>query len=123
MPGLPPLTLGVTDATDLTVGATVTLGIRPEKLRIVSASSAGAPGVAAQVRLVEQLGRETVLYADASPLQTQESDSGTSNVTVQLSDQSRLAPGDAIRLAFDPADAYLFAPNGKTVSAAAPALS
>ena len=118
-PGLPPLTLGVTDATGLKPGAAVTLGIRPEKLRIVAADANDATGFPAQVRLVEQLGRETVLYADASPLQTQGSDSGTSNVTVQLGAMSRRAPGDAIRLAFDPADAYLFAASGKTLSVAA----
>jgi multiple sugar transport system ATP-binding protein len=119
-PGLPPLSLDVTDASELKPGATVTLGIRPEKLRIVAADSNDATGFPAQVRLVEQLGRETVLYADASPLQTQDSDSGTSNVTVQLSALSRRVPGDAIRLAFDPADAYLFAASGKTLSVAAP---
>jgi multiple sugar transport system ATP-binding protein len=118
-PGLPPLTLGVTDTTELKPGAAVTLGIRPEKLRIVAADANDATGFPAQVRLVEQLGRETVLYADASPLQTQGSDSGTSNVTVQLGAMSRRAPGDAIRLAFDPADAYLFAASGKTLSVAA----
>jgi len=119
-PGLPPLMLGLAETTGLSVGASVTLGIRPEKLRLVDADSTQGCDFPAQVRLVEQLGRETVLYADAGPLQTQDSDSGTANVTVQLSAMSRLVPGDPIRLAFDPADAYLFAPSGKTVSVVPP---
>jgi len=44
-------------------------------------------------------------------------------VTVQLSALSRPVPGDAIKLAFDSADAYLFAASGKTISVAAPDLT
>jgi multiple sugar transport system ATP-binding protein len=44
-------------------------------------------------------------------------------VPVQLSALSRPVPGDAIKLAFDSADAYLFAASGKTISVAAPDLT
>ena len=36
---MPPLTLGVTDSSELKPGAAVTLGIRPEKLRLVAVDS------------------------------------------------------------------------------------
>ena len=67
--------------------------------------------------LVEHLGRETVLYADASPLLTYNSDSGTKNVTVQMSEIANLSAGDQVLLGFDPVDLYLFSPNGKTITA------
>jgi multiple sugar transport system ATP-binding protein len=93
------------DAT-LAPGDTVTVGIRPEGIRLAPASD-GA-GFPATVQLVEHLGRETIVYADATPLRCIGSDTGTGNLTVHLPDVAQLPAGTPLRLTFDPADAYLF---------------
>ncbi|GGA98001.1 ABC transporter ATP-binding protein [Allosediminivita pacifica] len=116
VPGLPPLTIpALRPDHGLTVGDAVTLGIRPEHLR---ANPGGTVVIAeATIRLAEQLGRETVLYADAGALRTTGSDTGTDNVTLLLGEGAPPAEGSTIRFGFDPADAYLFRSDGHTVSA------
>lgn len=100
------------------VGSSVTVGIRPEKLRI------GDPGdgtsFQAHVRLTEYLGRETIVYADAAPLSTTGSDSGTGVFTIQIGDIQPFAPDAAVTVGFDAGAAYLFDSNGKTLSATKP---
>jgi len=117
--GLGELEINVVPESGLKAGAKVSIGVRPEKLRLVSISENIGRRFPAVVRLVEQLGRETVIYADASPLITQGSDSGTANVTVQLSDIAQITQDREITIGFDLADLYLFASNGETVSRAA----
>jgi multiple sugar transport system ATP-binding protein len=87
----------------LAAGDTVTVGLRPEDIKVGSQGT-----IAAKVRLVEHLGRESILYADAAPLICVGSDTGTSNLTVQLPDIAAITAGDEIRLGFDPARAYVF---------------
>ena len=98
----------VVDGAGLAVGDGVTIGVRPEAL--VIDRDGGFP---AKVHLVENLGRETILYADAGALQTIGSDTGTANLTVHLPDVAQFAKGDPVRLRFDPADAYLFGGAGQ----------
>ena len=98
----------VVDGAGLAVGDGVTIGVRPEAL--VIDRDGGFP---AKVHLVEHLGRETILYADAGALQTIGSDTGTANLTVHLPDVTQFAKGDPVRLRFDPADAYLFGGAGQ----------
>lgn len=116
-PGLADLEVRVNDASELNPGAKVTLGIRPEKIMLCAQDAAGLSTFSASVRLVEHLGRETVLYADASPLVTYNSDSGTRNVTVQTSEVAKLSAGERVVLGFNPSDLYLFSPTGRTISA------
>ncbi len=95
-------------------GDAVTVGVRPEKLRI---DGLPAPlSFSADVRLTEYLGRETIVYADAGNLVATGSDSGTGAFTVQIGDIRPFAPGARITVGFDPRDAYLFAPDGRTVT-------
>ncbi|WEX78885.1 ABC transporter ATP-binding protein [Sinorhizobium numidicum] len=98
----------------VSVGETVTLGIRPERLRLDDA--AAQIRFAGSVRLTEYLGRETIVYADAGRLVTTGSDSGTNVFTVQIADIRPFHNGSAVSLGFDPADAYLFAADGTTIT-------
>ncbi|MDH6266168.1 multiple sugar transport system ATP-binding protein [Rhizobium sp. SG_E_25_P2] len=111
--GLPTMDIALRPGAALKRGEKVVIGVRPEAFEI----DGGKPvGCKAQVRLVENLGRETVVYADASPLVTSGSDTGTHNVTIQLGSAVSLAPNADIAIGFDPVDAYLFGPDGVTLT-------
>ena len=118
-PGLGDLEIAITSDSGLVPGAKVSIGLRPEKLRLAPTLASHERHFFADVRLVEQLGRETVIYADATPLLTHDSDSGTANVTVQLSEIAQISPGSKVCIEFQVADVYLFAPGGETVSCSA----
>lgn len=99
---------------DQPVGAPVTLGIRPERLRLDDeAASIRFPG---KIKLTEHLGRETVVYVDGGTLETTGSDSGTNVFTAQIADVKHFRNGNGVSVGFDPADAYLFAADGKTLT-------
>ncbi len=78
----------------------VTVGIRPQGLRLATGEGPALEGV---IRLVEALGAETVVHADAVD--------GTPVVTV-LSGQPALEEGQPIRLAFDAGAAHFFGADG-----------
>ena len=100
------------------IGTGVTVGIRPEKLRIGDPKA--NTSFPARVRLTEYLGRETIVYADAGPLATSGSDSGTGVFTIQIGDIQPFMPDAPLSIGFDTDAAYLFAPDGRTLSAAKP---
>jgi multiple sugar transport system ATP-binding protein len=102
-------------------GDTVTVGIRPEKLRIDVAGSAVSFG--GQVRLTEYLGRETIVYVDAGELVTTGSDSGTGVFTAQIGDIRPFPTGASVLIGVDGRDAYLFANDGRTISSPKPVAS
>ncbi|TRL34034.1 ABC transporter ATP-binding protein [Rhizobium straminoryzae] len=115
--GLAPLRIALRQGATVKTGDPVTVGIRPEAFAVGGSKPASCP---ARVRLVENLGRETVVYADASPLVTSGSDTGTRNVTIQLGSAVAVAPNSEITIGFDPADAYLFGSDGATLTPAKP---
>jgi ABC-type sugar transport system ATPase subunit len=82
-----------------------TLGIRPEHVGV----RLGGDGAAElPVRLVEPLGKDTLLYFD----------DGTPRAFVAISEgleMAEVAPGARIALSFDPARMYLFGPDGRRV--------
>jgi ABC-type sugar transport system ATPase subunit len=82
------------------------VGIRPQHLR---RAAAGAPALAAEVRLVEALGTETVVHATTG--------AGERLIAV-LPGQSAPAPGAPLRLDCDPADLHFFADDGTRVESA-----
>jgi multiple sugar transport system ATP-binding protein len=96
------------------VGEAVTIGIRPEKFRL--GDTAARIRFDGNVRLTEHLGRETVVYVDGGALVTTGSDSGTNVFTVQLAEVRHFQNGSPLSVGFDPADAYLFAAAGKTLT-------
>jgi len=112
--GLGGLELPLAGTPSVKPGDTIMLGVRPERLKIAAAGHIAA--FDATVRLVELLGRETIVHADASPLTTVGSDTGTHNVSIQLGDIVPFSIGETIRVGFDLADAYLFGPDGTTLT-------
>ena len=102
----------------LAVGEPVTIGIRPEKLRLDDPNA--GTRFPAQVRLTEYLGRETIVYADAGDLVASGSDSGTGAFTIQIADIRPYQNGSAVSIGFDAGDAYLFATDGRTITSPKP---
>ncbi|MBY5400752.1 MULTISPECIES: ABC transporter ATP-binding protein [Rhizobium] len=116
-PGLMPVTIELAEATVLAKGASLTLGVRPENIS-VAADAAQGGAINGAVRLVEHLGRETILYVDAGNLRTIASESGTGNITVQLSYVAPFAADQNVALKLDASELYLFSPDGgRTISA------
>ncbi|MBY5819429.1 ABC transporter ATP-binding protein [Rhizobium leguminosarum] len=116
-PGLVPVTVELAEATVLAKGASLTLGVRPENISMVADGTQGG-AINGQVRLVEHLGRETILYVDAGSLRTIASESGTGNITVQLSYVAPFAADQNVALKLDANELYLFSPDGgRTISA------
>ncbi|NKL29420.1 sn-glycerol-3-phosphate ABC transporter ATP-binding protein UgpC [Rhizobium leguminosarum bv. viciae] len=116
-PGLVPVTVELAEATVLPKGASLTLGVRPENISMVADGAQGG-AINGQVRLVEHLGRETILYVDAGNLRTIASESGTGNITVQLSYVAPFAADQNVALKLDASELYLFSPDGgRTISA------
>ncbi|WP_164816842.1 ABC transporter ATP-binding protein [Sinorhizobium meliloti] len=111
-PGLAPMTVSLADGVALKPGDRATLGIRPENIRL-SRDETTRAAISGKVRLVEHLGRETILYVDAGALQCVSSESGTGNVTVQIGQVTPKAADTPVSLSFHPHDAYLFAGGGQ----------
>ena len=74
----------------------VTLGLRPQHMHLAES------GIAAKVTLVEALGSETVLHAQA----------GEARIITVLDGQPRIARDDEVHLGFDPAMLHVFGPDG-----------
>ncbi|MFS2179465.1 ABC transporter ATP-binding protein [Rhizobium pisi] len=116
-PGLAPLTVELAQPATLAKGTDLTLGVRPEAISVVAEGS-GEGAIHGEVRLIEHLGRETILYVDAGSLRTIASESGTGNITAQLSYVAPFAAGQKVALKLDANELYLFSPNGgRTISA------
>lgn len=116
-PGLSPVAVQLSGDVAVKTGDKLTLGVRPENLHLedVTGAVAACDGT---VRLVEHLGRETILYVDGGPLQCVSSESGTGNITVQIGQTTAVQSGSPVRLKVDPDDLYLFtADTMRTISA------
>ncbi len=90
-----------------TNGGAVTMGIRPEHIGI---KLTGPGDVELPVRLVEPLGKDTLLYFDG----------GTERPLVAVSeglDMAAVNVGARVALSFDPARMYLFGADGKRIDA------
>ncbi|MFT3974089.1 MAG: sn-glycerol-3-phosphate ABC transporter ATP-binding protein UgpC [Amaricoccus sp.] len=88
----------------LAPGERVTLGIRPEALRLADGPLRG------EVRIVEQLGSLTILHVEIAPGVV---------LVVQAEGGSPVAIHAAVGLAFDPAACHLFNADGKALRPAA----
>jgi multiple sugar transport system ATP-binding protein len=99
------------DAGSTAVGARVTLGVRPEHLRLLTAEGRDASeGIPGTVGLVEYLGDVILAYVQV--------DGAAELVAVKCSGgQPVPARGARVLLAFDPAQAYLFGADGVTMPA------
>jgi multiple sugar transport system ATP-binding protein len=86
--------------------AGLTLGIRPQAIRLTEPEGSLMP---ARARLVEHLGDETVISAELA--------SG-STILVVAPGSAPVKPGEPVGLTFDPADAHLFLASGPRVETA-----
>ena len=121
-PGLEPLAVELGKGVVIQKGAALTLGIRPESVTIAD-QRASRTTMSGRARLVEHLGRETILHVDAGPLQCVGSESGTGTVTVQVGRPMGLANDAPIGLQVDPREVYLFSSgNERTITARKPIL-
>ena len=93
-------------------GDEVFLGIRPES---ISDEAEGSHTIQATVQVVESLGRETLLYADAGRLETTDSESQEGYIAVHRPHQSAAHYGAAITLSIDPKDIFVFDAEGSTL--------
>ena len=93
-------------------GAEVLVGVRPEAFRDEAPDGVT---IEATVKVVESLGRETLLYVDGGPLPTTGSESQEGYIAVHRPSQETVAYGSPIRLAIDPRDVFVFAPDGPTL--------
>jgi multiple sugar transport system ATP-binding protein len=79
----------------------ITFGVRPEHM--IAAEAGGVSLGTARVQVVEQLGGETLLYAELSDGQP---------VTVKLEGQKSIHPGETVDIHFNQASAHVFKPDG-----------
>ena len=85
----------------------LTVGVRPQQMRIAG-NGAGPGAIKARIRLVEELGSETVVHATAT---------GQPRIVLMLPGQQRIAAGEEVALSFDWSDAHLFGADGLRLSA------
>ena len=110
-PGLAPIALEIAPgAIAPGVGDTVTLGIRPEGF-----GDGGEWTIPARVAVIESLGRETLLYADAGAVRAYDSESQEGFFALHRSSQIVAAPGDSVTLSISPDAVYLFDRDGNTL--------
>jgi multiple sugar transport system ATP-binding protein len=92
----------------LGLGAGMTLGVRPEHLRIEAADGGG--GILGRLALVEYLGDVTLAYVQVDGVEEM--------VAVKCHGAANLpAPGSVLKLAFEPEAAHLFDQDGVAVPA------
>jgi multiple sugar transport system ATP-binding protein len=106
------LTLGAGDGMAPPIDSPMVVGIRPEAF---DSPSGAALAIDATVKVVESLGRETLIYADAGELATHDSESQEGYIAVHRAHQSATTYGAPIRLAVDPAEIFVFDPSGLTI--------
>jgi multiple sugar transport system ATP-binding protein len=85
------------------------LGVRPEHLRLADDGEAVLAGT---IRLAEQLGAETMLYAD---LDAGPGPARSAELTVRADGLTRLRPGDRIPIALSAASCHLFDAQGRVI--------
>ena len=121
-PGLEPLAIELDQGVVIQKGAALTLGIRPESVAIADQGASGAT-MSGRARLIEHLGRETILHVDAGPLQCVAPEGGAGTITVQVGRPMGLATDAPISLRVDPSDVYLFSSgNERTITTRKPVL-
>jgi len=87
------------------VGDSVTIGIRPESFDDRTGSGWT---IEARVAVVESLGRETMIYADASPLCAYDSESAEGFFAVHRASQIQVKPGESLSFSIVAEAVYLF---------------
>jgi multiple sugar transport system ATP-binding protein len=94
IPGVPPLAVAA-DGSGCRVGERVSLGVRPEHVRVDGEANAAE----ARVGATEQLGSDSYLYCELAQGQ---------KLTIHHPGQTRIQRQDVVRVALDPAACHLF---------------
>jgi multiple sugar transport system ATP-binding protein len=90
-----------------TADGPVTLGIRPEAWRVVSADGAAAEGgIPVEVSVVEELGADSFVYG------TSDVEGTPHALTIRISERNSVGKGDVIHVTTDPATVHIF--DGET---------
>ena len=112
--GMPAVTIPLRDGDERPPsGAQVLLGVRPESFRLGPGEGLRLEGA---VKVVESLGRETLLYVDTAPLAVAQSEAQQqSYVAVHQASQQSHAHDAPILLTVDRRDIFLFDANGRTI--------
>ena len=111
VPGLAaPITLTAAGS-DLVAGDAVFIGFRPEA---ANSGGDGALHLTATIQVVENLGRETLVYVDADQVRSVESESQDGYFAIHVPEQVRLSYGDTFTVSVPEDALYLFDANGKT---------
>ena len=95
------------DASQAPAGAALTLGVRPEHVRLAPDGDTGIPG---RLSLAEYLGDVTLAYVQVDGVEGMVSAKCAPDAQVP-------APGAPVRLRFDPARAWLFGADGAALPA------
>ncbi|UCI07122.1 ABC transporter ATP-binding protein [Mesorhizobium sp. B1-1-8] len=90
--------------TSARAGQQLTLGIRPQHIKL---GAAGDGAIPAKVTLVEALGSETIVHTVAE---------GDQRLLLTLEGQQAIAAGDTVSLVFDPGQAHLFDEAGSRIN-------
>ncbi len=90
----------------------VTIGIRPEAF---SDEGHGIP-IRGRISVVENLGRETLVYMNAKPLRAFDSESLDQDFSAYSRQHSRARPGDPVTLGIDPHNVFLFDDTDRTIA-------
>ena len=101
-----PFALDVADGAPLDPGAEVALGVRPESF------GEGSLALEVTARVVENLGRETLLYGTATGLETSESDASEGDLVVQLPRDRTMRAGERAEVRLSPEALCLFDADG-----------
>jgi len=97
--------LAAVDASSLQLGEQVTLGVRPEHLRIVDTNT--TPTLQARFTALELLGDFSYLYAS--------SEAAEEALILRVSDSLQLASGSIIGITADPERCHLFRSDGSAL--------
>ena len=112
--GMPAVSVPLRDGDERPApGGGVLIGVRPESFRLGEGEGINLKGT---VKVVESLGRETLLYIDAAPVLVAQSEAQQqSYVAVHQASQQGHAQDAPIVLTADRRDIFLFDANGRTI--------
>ena len=96
------------DASRLTAGQAVHMGLRPEHMRLAAGTETGPNTLAARVVHIEKLGEASLLYLELSP--------GAPTITLKVEGTTPLQAGENVRVRVLAEDLHLFDSNGEALT-------
>ncbi|MGB4061198.1 MAG: sn-glycerol-3-phosphate ABC transporter ATP-binding protein UgpC [Burkholderiaceae bacterium] len=96
------------DASRLTAGQAVHMGLRPEHMRLAAGTDTGPNTLAARVVHIEKLGEASLLYLELSR--------GAPTITLKVEGTTALQAGENVRVRVLAEDLHLFDSNGEALT-------